>query len=152
MTAYKLLWFNPFLLININSYVLLWQCHNKSICVMCSHNILHFFIRILNHNEMGRELNKKTIKVLYPGGNNCIYCNHIISCTCLKISYPLVHLIWTCYPVWNSWVSESHWGAQALIKRSQAELKILVSFPYLHGICPVLLIHKLRVKQRNGFT
>lgn len=50
-------------------------------------------MRILKGKKMGREFNKKTIKVPCCGGNNYIYCNSIISCTCLKISYSLVHLI-----------------------------------------------------------
>lgn len=55
---------------------------------------------VLQGKEMGREFHVKAAKLPHPTGNNCVYCNRNINCSCLKISYSLiVDLIWTHYAI-----------------------------------------------------
>lgn len=53
-------------------------------CAICYENSSHLFTWVLKGKNMGREFNKKAAKLLCPAGNNCVYCNSNISCTCLK--------------------------------------------------------------------
>ena len=48
---------------------------------------------------MGRDCNKIAAKLPHFAGNNYVYCNSNISCTCLKISHSIVDLIWTYYAI-----------------------------------------------------